>query len=101
MYHLRGLTADNIQFITHKKQEMSYYKMIDGVNYEKALLDLADELSQGQGDGRIAVADLQQISKAVCDGGTLTDTERLTYAYILENYTLTEAAQAWYRDHMR
>ena len=38
----------------------SYYKMIDGVNYDRSLLLLADNLVKGQGDGRISENDMKK-----------------------------------------
>lgn len=35
----------------------SYYKTIDGVKYDRELLELADKLTQGQGDGRLSTDD--------------------------------------------
>ena len=74
---------------------MTYYKIIDGEKYDKGLLDLADELSQGRGDGRISTADLKQVTEAAYDGASLTDIERSTLRYIVKNYQVTEAAKDW------
>ena len=40
---------------------MSYYKTIDGNKYDGGLIDLADKLTQGQGDGRLSKADAEQL----------------------------------------
>lgn len=70
----------------------SYYKKINGKNYDKAMLDIAGKSVQGKGDGRISLADSRNIVKLIIDGGKVTDTEKRTLNYILENYKLTEAA---------
>ncbi len=70
----------------------SYYKRINGKNYDKAMLDIAGKSVKGQGDGRISLADSRNIVKQILDGGKITDTEKRTLNYILENYNLTETA---------
>lgn len=78
---------------------MSYYKTIDGEKYEKSLLDLANELSKGRGDGRISEDDLKQLTKAVLDGAEITAIERKTLKYILKNFQFTEKAKNWYWEY--
>ncbi len=70
----------------------SYYKKINGKNYDKAMLDIAGKSVKGKGDGRISLADSRNIVKQISDGGKVTDIEKRTLNYILENYTLTETA---------
>ena len=70
----------------------SYYKKINGKSYDKAMLDIAEESVQGKGDGRISLADSRSIVKQIKDGGKITDIEKRTLGYILENYKLTETA---------
>lgn len=70
----------------------SYYKKINGKNYDKAMLDLAEKSVTGKGDGRISLADSKNIVKQIKDGGRITDIEKRTLNYILENYQLTETA---------
>jgi len=70
----------------------SYYKKINGKNYDKAMLDIAGKSVKGKGDGRISLADSKNIVKQINDGGKVTDIEKRTLNYILENYTLTETA---------
>lgn len=70
----------------------SYYKRINGRNYDKAMLDVAGKSVKGKGDGRISLADSRNIVKQITDGGKVTDIEKRTLNYILENYTLTETA---------
>ena len=75
---------------------MSYYKTIAGVQYAKDLLDLAESLVSGQGDGRICVADIKQLVASAEDGPGVTETERRTLAYIAQNHNLTRAARRWF-----
>ena len=70
----------------------TYYKRIDGKNYDKAMLDIAEESVTGKGDGRISLADSRSIVKLIKDGGKITDIEKRTLNYILEKYKFTETA---------
>ncbi len=80
---------------------MSYYKTIDGVKYDGELIELADKLTAGAGDGRISKADAQEILDAVKDGNTYTDIEKATMKYLRENYKWTDAADEWFRNEIR
>jgi len=70
----------------------SYYKKIDGVDYDKAMLDAADESIKGRGDGRISHEDAKALFEKMKDGGKITDTELRTLDYIYKHYKLTDAA---------
>lgn len=80
---------------------MAYYKTIDGKKYDGELLELAEKLTAGAGDGRLSVADAGQLLEAVKDGDSYTDTEKDTVAYIRDNYKWTEAADDWFRTEIR
>ena len=70
----------------------SYYKKINGQNYDRAMLEVADRSVAGKGDGRISLADSKAIIKKAKDGGRITEIELRTLNYILEKYHLTEPA---------
>lgn len=74
---------------------MSYYKVIDGVRYDRSLLELANQLIAGRGDGRISLEDAQQLFNAILDGRGITATENRTIEFISQQYTLTEPAFQW------
>ena len=77
----------------------SYYKVIDGVNYDRQMLEIADESVAGQGDGRISLADAEKLLAAVKDNNAYTDIEKATMRYIRDNYKFTpEADTAFRRD---
>ena len=80
---------------------MGYYKTIDGNKYDGELLELADKLTQGSGDGRISKADAAEILEAVKDGASYTDIEKATVKYIRENYKWTDASDEWFRSEIR
>jgi len=76
---------------------MSYYKTIEGKKYDGQLIDLADKLTSGAGDGRLSQADAEKIYESVKDGDSYTDIEKDTVAYLRHNYKWTEAADDWFR----
>lgn len=79
----------------------NYYKVIDGTRYDRGMLEIADQTTSGQGDGRISLDDSKKLLAAVADGGRYTDTEKQTMEYIRENYRFTDEADAWFRTEIR
>lgn len=79
----------------------SYYKVIDGKKYKRALLDAADEAIKGRGDGRISQKDAESLLENVKDGDKYTDVEKDTVKYMRENYKWTDEADAWFRKAIR
>ena len=79
----------------------SYYKVIDGVKYDREMLDFADKAVEGAGDGRISKADAEKLIELVKDGNNYTDVEKDTMKYIRDNYNWTEAGDEWFRTEIR
>ena len=71
----------------------SYYKKIQGVRYDRALLESAEERIKGQGDGRISDQDINKIIDLSKDGNKVTLTELRTIKYIKDHFRVTEKAQ--------
>jgi hypothetical protein len=69
----------------------SYYKQINNVKYDRGLLDLADQLTQSERDGRISKADGAALAEARYDGGKSTKIENKTVAKIRREYNFTDA----------
>ena len=80
---------------------MSYYKEIDGKKYDKALLETADSLIEGAGDGRLSKADAEQLLAKVKDGDSYTEIEKDSVKYLRANYNWTDAADEWFRTEIR
>ena len=74
----------------------SYYKTIQGVRYDRALLEVAEERKSSQRDGHIFEKDAKEIVELSKDGGRITETELRTLKYISENYHFTPKAAAWF-----
>lgn len=68
------------------------YKTIDGVKYEKELLDLATKHTTGRGEGKFSKDEVADLFKSANDGASITDAERSTLEYIRNNYEFTDAA---------
>lgn len=80
---------------------MGYYKTIDGKKYDGEIIELADKLVAGGGDGRLSKADAAELLEAVKDGGSYTDIEKDTMSYVRDNYKWTDAADEWFRGEIR
>ena len=70
-----------------------YYKKIQGVRYDRALLESAEQRIKGQGDGRISDQDINEIIDLSKDGNKVTLTELRTIKYIRDHFRVTEKAQ--------
>jgi hypothetical protein len=71
------------------------------VKYDGELIELADKLTSGAGDGRLSKDDASQVFDAVRDGNSYTDIEKGTVKYLRENYKWTDAADEWFRTEIR
>ena len=80
--------------------KVSYYKIIDGLNFDSELLDMADELVKGQGDGRISVDDSNKLLAKIFDGRVVTKVEARTILYILKNFKITNEATQNFLDKL-
>ena len=65
------------------------------------IIELAEKLTSGKGDGRLSVDDAGQLLEAVKDGGVYTDVEKDTMVYIRDNFKWTDAADEWFRREIR
>lgn len=68
------------------------YVTIDGVKYEKELLELAKEHTTGKGEGKLSKDEVADLFKSASDGQGVTETEKSTLAYIRNNFEFTDAA---------
>jgi hypothetical protein len=68
------------------------YQNIDGVKYEKELLDLAAEHTTGRGNQKLSKDEVADLFKSASDGQSVTEIEKRTLKYIRENFEFTDAA---------
>lgn len=86
---------------THNLIRMkSYYKIIDGIRYDRTLLEAADRMTGGRGDGRISEEDAAKLLQQARDGNRITDIEKRTLQYIRNHYHWTEKAAAYWTTEM-
>lgn len=72
------------------------YVSIDGVQYEKELIDLAVKHTTGRGEGQIARDEAEDLINSALDGPGVTETEMRTLQYIRASYPFTDAAARYY-----
>ena len=68
----------------------NYYKVIDGLEYDSALLEEAENCVKGQGDGRISKNDADKLILKIIDRSKITEIEYRTIFYILEKFKFTD-----------
>ena len=72
IYHCDYEAVENLR----KYIKNSYYKTINGEQYDRSLLLLAENLVKGQGDGRISENDMKKLVSSALDGNRITDCEK-------------------------
>ena len=77
---------------------MAYYKIIKGIKYDRQLIELAEKLTEGQGDGRLSLKDVQKLHDATLDGGGTTTVELWTLNYIITEFKVTDKAIGWLKE---
>jgi hypothetical protein len=78
-----------------------YYVTINGQQYDRALLEMADSLIEGQGDGRISKIELQMLFEKTGDANKVTDIEKKTLKYIIDHYNCTSNAILHYNQFLK
>ncbi len=79
----------------------SYYTVIRGKKYDRRMLELADGLTKGKGDGRISVADAKNLLRVVKDSNNYSATEKATMEYIRKRYKFTKEGDEYFRSEIR
>lgn len=77
------------------------YVTIDGVKYEKELLDLAIQHTTGKNEGQISQDEARALMQSAKDGVQVTATELATLRYIRTQYPFTDAAATWFDAELR
>ena len=68
------------------------YITIEGVKYEKELIELAKAHTTGRGEGKISKDEAEDLLNSALDGRGVTETEMNTLKYIRENFDFTDAS---------
>jgi len=75
----------------------AYYVEINGVKYDKELMEMAIKLA---GDGQISEADAKKLWEAACDGKGVTPTEKKTLEYSMSHHKYTEPAKKFMQEKL-
>jgi len=75
-----------------KTGEESYYKVVDGVKYDRALLEAAEGFAT---DGQVGYPEAKQLWKDAEDGKGVTDVEKATLQYAMKTYKFSAKAAAF------
>ena len=79
---------------------MADYKTINGVKYDKSLLEAAEKAIEGVGDGRVSFDDAKAIWADAMEDGKITTVENRTVKYILDHYNCTDKAREFLAEHV-
>ncbi len=74
---------------------MSYYRIIQGVRYERSLLDSAEEHKTNSSSAPLSLEAIRSLYELAKDGRRITETEQRTLLYIQDQYELSDEAKAW------
>mmetsp|Transcript_138484 Transcript_138484/g.430636 ORF Transcript_138484/g.430636 Transcript_138484/m.430636 type:complete len:255 (-) Transcript_138484:110-874(-) len=72
-----------------KTGDESYYKVIDGVKYDRGLLESVEKFAA---DGQVGYPEAKQLWDEAQDGQGVTDTEKATLEYAMKTYKFTDKA---------
>lgn len=75
--------------------------LIDGVNYDGLLLKAALAFTQGKGEYRLSLEEIQSLYRMAHEGKSATDIKIATLHYIAGHYRLTEKAEKWFSEHFQ
>jgi hypothetical protein len=76
----------------------SYYKVIDGVKYDRALLE---EVEKAAADGQVSWREAKELFDSASDGKGLTGTEKDTLEYALKNLKFTDKARSYLEGQLK
>lgn len=74
---------------------MQYYKFIQGLRYDRKLLEAAHAARDVRPDGKLTLEDVRQLWTFVSDGRGMTKIEYRTLQYLLDEMAWTEEARQW------
>lgn len=79
----------------------SYYLVIRGKKYDRRMVELAEGLTSGRGDGRISINDAKNLLRLVKDSNTYSQVEKQTMEYIRRKYKFTKEGDELFRTEIR
>mmetsp|Transcript_3190 Transcript_3190/g.5702 ORF Transcript_3190/g.5702 Transcript_3190/m.5702 type:complete len:596 (+) Transcript_3190:48-1835(+) len=81
-----------------KGMAQSYYKTVDGVKYDRELLQQAEAAVK---DGQISVAESRALWESAMDGQGVTQIERLTLEHVLKTMKCTKPAKEFLENELK
>jgi len=78
-------------------EDESYYKVVDGVKYDKELLEKAEGFAK---DGQVSYPEAGDLWQSALDGQGVTDTEKSTLEYTLKTLKYTDKAKKFLREQL-
>lgn len=69
---------------------MPLYRTISGIRYDRSLLEAAENHTQGRGESRLSLEEVQDLFRLAGDAQRITETEWRTLHYIASNYPLPD-----------
>lgn len=78
-----------------------YYVVINGVQYDRKMIECAERAVKESGDGRVAIEDAMALLGFIKDENVYSDIEMATMNYIRDNYVFTQAADHLFQAEIR
>ncbi|MCB1189679.1 MAG: OmpA family protein [Leptospiraceae bacterium] len=78
----------------------SHYKKIKGQNYDRKMLEIAENSVAQNPSGKISTKDAKAIFEAAIDANVLTEIEKATLDYIYENYPFIKSAENYLKNEI-
>jgi len=80
-----------------REEGESYYRVIDGVKYDRKLLEQAEEFVK---DGQISFPEAKALCIDAEDGKGVTDIEKATLKYMVDTFKFTEKAAKFMKEQL-
>lgn len=78
----------------------SYFKVVDGLRYDRKLLEAADKLVADERVKQISFEDAQLLFPIVGEFEDVSIIEERSVAYVMENYRWTAKAEKWFLEQL-
>jgi len=79
----------------------NYYRVIRGKKYDRRMIELAEGLTAGKGDGRISMNDAKTLLRVVKDSNSYSPIEKQTMEYIRKHFKFTKEGDELFRTEIR
>jgi hypothetical protein len=94
-YKFTDKAAKAMKIYLEGGKHKSYYKVIEGVKYDRELFEMAKEF---EADGQISVKEAKTLFWSAYDGKGITGTERNTLEHIAKTVKFTDKARTYFEE---